>query len=174
MHYSSLFQYFFQFVVVPTLVNFLVYLFVNFLGTPLLLLWMNIQYNGTTLLLHALCAPVISEKKTILCSTCYTAVQINNCLKRISAIKITTMKITNDFSYEWKPSHAYAYHKIGTFHGEERWMGHKGGDWWMHCMYSGSTSQAQATLNSEKNQTRIVKLCKSEGIGQVGSQLVLD
>jgi len=173
MHYSSLFQYFFQFAMVPTLVNFLVYLFVNFF-------WehhyydcdwntMNIQYNGTTLLLHALCAP---EKKTLLCSTCYTAVQINNCLKRISAIKITTMKITNDFSYEWKPS--CAYHKIGTFHGEQRWMGHKGGHWWMHCMYSGSTSLAQATLNSKKNQTRIVKLCKSEGIEQVGSQLVLD
>jgi len=30
MHYSSLFQYFFRSIIVPTLANFLVYLFVNF------------------------------------------------------------------------------------------------------------------------------------------------
>jgi len=34
-------------------------------------------------------------------------------LKRTSAIKIATMKITDDFHYEWKPLRAY--HKIDTF-----------------------------------------------------------
>jgi len=38
----------------------------------------------------------------------YTMGQINNNLKRTSAIKVpvATMKITDDFHYEWKPSHA--------------------------------------------------------------------
>jgi len=33
--------------------------------------------------------------------------------KRTSAIKVVTMKITDDFCYDWKPSHAYL--KIDTF-----------------------------------------------------------
>ena len=41
-----------------------------------------------------------------LCSTCYTAVQIKNCLKSTSAIKIVTMTNTDDFRYEGKPSRA--------------------------------------------------------------------
>ena len=41
-----------------------------------------------------------------LCSTCYTAVRINNCLKSTPAIKIATMKNMDDFHYEGKPSHA--------------------------------------------------------------------
>ena len=43
-----------------------------------------------------------------LCSTCYTAVRIKNCSKSTSAIKIATMKNTDDFHYEGKPSHATA------------------------------------------------------------------
>ena len=39
-------------------------------------------------------------------STRYTAVQIKNCLKSTSAIKIATMTKTDDFRYEGKPSHA--------------------------------------------------------------------
>jgi len=42
-------------------------------------------------------------------------------------IKVATMKFTDDFCYEWKLSHAY--HKINTFRGEQRWMGHKGRYW---------------------------------------------
>jgi len=37
------------------------------------------------------------------------------------------MKIMDDLCYEWKPSGVN--HKIDTFHGEKRWMGHKGGHW---------------------------------------------
>jgi len=39
-----------------------------------------------------------------LCSTHYTAVQIKNCLKSISVIKVATMKSTDDFSLR-KGSH---------------------------------------------------------------------
>ena len=39
-----------------------------------------------------------------LCSTCYTAIRIKNCSKSISAIKIATMKNTDDFCYKGKPS----------------------------------------------------------------------
>ena len=40
-----------------------------------------------------------------LCSTRYTAVRIKNCLKSTSEIKTATMKNTDDFCYEGKPSH---------------------------------------------------------------------
>jgi len=79
------------------------------------------------------CAPLmylLFEKKSLhhqLCSTHYAAVRINNCLKNTFVIKITTIKITNNFSNKWKPSRAY--HKIDTFRGEQRWMGHKGRPW---------------------------------------------
>jgi len=33
----------------------------------------------------------------------------------------------SDFRYEWKPS--CAYHKIDTFRGKQKWMGHKKGHW---------------------------------------------
>ena len=38
----------------------------------------------------------------------YTAFRIKNCLKSTSAIKIATMKNTDDFRYKGKPSHAIA------------------------------------------------------------------
>ena len=43
-----------------------------------------------------------------LCSTHYTALQSKNCLKSTSAIKVATMKNTNSFHYEGKPSPAAA------------------------------------------------------------------
>ena len=43
-----------------------------------------------------------------LCSTRYTAVRIKNCLKSTSAIEIATMKNTDDFHFEGKPSRARA------------------------------------------------------------------
>ena len=39
-----------------------------------------------------------------LCSTHYTAIRIKNCLKSTSAIKVATMKNTDDFHLEGKPS----------------------------------------------------------------------
>jgi len=72
---------------------------------------------------HAPLTYLLSEKKTLRCqlrSISYAAIQINNWLKTTSAIKEATMKITDDFCYEWKPSRAY--HRIDTFCGEQRWM----------------------------------------------------
>ena len=43
-----------------------------------------------------------------LCSTRYTAVQMKNCLKSTSAIKIATMTNMDNFCYEGKPSCAIA------------------------------------------------------------------
>ena len=64
------------------------------------------------------CAPVIliivlkSEVSITLhcwlCSTHYTAVQIKNCLKSTSAIKIATRKNVDDFRYKGKPSSSTA------------------------------------------------------------------
>jgi len=50
---------------------------------------------------HCISITVQKEDTLLLaiCSTRYIAVQINNCLKRISAIKVATMKITDDFCY---------------------------------------------------------------------------
>ena len=42
------------------------------------------------------------------CSTRYTAVRIKNCLKSTSTFKIATMKNTDNFRYEGKPSRAIA------------------------------------------------------------------
>ena len=43
-----------------------------------------------------------------LCSTRYTAIRIKNCLKSAFAFKIATMKNTDDFRFEGKPSRARA------------------------------------------------------------------
>ena len=79
----------------------------NFLGgmpprqTPLVL---HVQLGPPTMrYLLRLCKTL----RCWLCSTRYTAVRINNCLKRTSAMKVATMKITDDFRCEWKPSRAY-------------------------------------------------------------------
>ena len=41
-----------------------------------------------------------------LCSTCYTAIRIENCSKSTSVIKTATMINTDNFRYEGKPSRA--------------------------------------------------------------------
>ena len=43
-----------------------------------------------------------------LCSTHYTALQFKNCSNSTPAIKVATMKNTDDFHYEGKPSHTNA------------------------------------------------------------------
>ena len=54
-----------------------------------------------------------------LCSTHYTAVLIKNCSKSIPKIKITTMKNTDDFCYEGKPSRATAKSTLFPFSKDE-------------------------------------------------------
>jgi len=96
---------------VPTLLIFQCTCFKTFFGNTIIMIMMEIQYSGTALLL--LVNPHIShqnngterpnqlssEKKKLcfqLCSTHYTAVRINNCLKITSAIKVAPIKITDD------------------------------------------------------------------------------
>ena len=57
---------------------------------------------------HRLKSEVSIMLRCWLCSTCYTAIQIKNCLKSTSAIKIATMKNMDGFRFEGKPSHATA------------------------------------------------------------------
>ena len=49
-----------------------------------------------------------------LCSTRYTALGIKNCLNSTTAIKVATMKNTDNFHYEEKPSSATAKSTLYT------------------------------------------------------------
>jgi len=53
-----------------------------------------------------------------LCSTHYTAVQIKNCLKSTSLIKVATMKNTDDFRYAKEA--ITCNHQINAFHCQQR------------------------------------------------------
>jgi len=80
---------------------------------------------------------LLSEKKTLCCQlypTHYAAVQINNCLRITSTIKVAPMKITDNFHYIWKPSPAY--NKIDTFaDSKDKWDTKEGSDKSI-CMHS--------------------------------------
>jgi len=78
-------------------------------ATPIWLWLLNIQYSGTALLLlvnpfilhwnnRTTCPTYIFIvwKEDALCSTCYAAIRINNCLKTTFVIKVAAMKITDD------------------------------------------------------------------------------
>jgi len=113
--------------------------------SPVLRLWCsNIikQHNLTTAgqWTHAYCiktiAPcvpltyLLSEMKMLCCqlhSSVYAAVRISNCLKINYCNQSSHYENYRKFLLQMKPSRAY--HKIDTFHGEQRWMGHKRG----HC-----------------------------------------
>jgi len=91
--------------------NILVYLFINFFGSTIIVIMITIEMF------------LFSEKKTLHLSTMFNPLHSSTnqqLFKRTSAIKVTPMKITDDFHYELKASHAY--HKINTFCGEQRWM----------------------------------------------------
>jgi len=77
-----------------------------------------LAYRSKAMALHTPVISVIIVKEETLFSTHYTAVQINNCLKISSAIKVAPIKIMDDFRYRLMPS--CAYHKINIFHGEQR------------------------------------------------------
>jgi len=99
------------------------------------------------------CAPLMhfcwSEKKMLCyqpCSTHYAVVQISNCLKRTSVIKVTT---TENFYNKFKPSHTVPTTKSTLFmvkkmNGTQRRA--IVSPWRMHCMYTA----AKVTLNIEK------------------------
>jgi len=86
------------------------------------------------------------------------------------------MKITDDFRLELKPSRARHLLWGVKMNGTQRRTLVSPSR--MHCIYSGmakSTSQAEATSNSEKIKPialAIVELCESESIRQSVRQLV--
>jgi len=101
-----------------------------------------------------------------LCSTRYTAVWINNCLKRISAIKEATMKITDDFHMSTTKSTLFMENK-------DKWDTKEGpGKSMKNALYvqlhGKGTSWVEATSNSKKSSPyivlAIVELCESESI----------
>ena len=62
--------------------------------------------NGAAPQFYCLKSEVYIMLRCRLCSTCYTAVRIKNCLKSTAAIKIATKKNTDDFHFEGKPARA--------------------------------------------------------------------
>jgi len=70
-------------------------------------------YAYETMALQAPLMYLLSEKETLRCNPLCSSTN-----QKRTEIKVATTKITDDFRYEWKPSHAY--HKIDTFHGEKR------------------------------------------------------
>jgi len=50
---------------------------------------------------------MLSSEKKMLCCQLYNSLYNNTNQKIASAIKVATMKITDNFCYEWKPSCAY-------------------------------------------------------------------
>ena len=106
-----------------------------------------------------------------LCSTHYTTVQIKNCFTSTSAIKIATMKNTDNFRYAKGSHHVllpnqYFLLMNGT---QRRTLVSPRR---MHCTYCGmqkSTRRNEATSNSEKIKPvalAIIELRLSEGISQ--------
>ena len=114
-----------------------------------------------------------------LCSTHYTAVRIKNCSKSTFAIKIVTMKNTDDFCYEGK-HHVIPpnWHLLlsAKMNGTQRRT--LVSLWRMHCMYCSmpkGTCRAEAMPNSKKIKPvalAIIELRLSEGISQLLSQSV--
>jgi len=121
------------------------------------------QNNGTMLPEKTLCLALWCW----LCPTHYTAVRVNNCLKRTSAIKVATMKIiTQNQHFSW----------WAKMNGIQRralvspWRVH-----FMNSSASKGTSWAEAMPSSKKIKPvslAIVELCWSEHIRLAGKQLV--
>jgi len=88
----------------------------------------------------------------------YTALPINNYLKRTSAIKVATMKITLNFCYKWKLP--CAYQQIHTFHGEQdEWDTKKGhGNFMKSALYVQWYSKRQ--LKQQKNKAHSLSHCQ--------------
>ena len=105
-----------------------------------------------------------------LCSTRYSAVPIKNCSKSTSAIKIATMKNTDNFHYEGKPSRATAKSTLSAVSKDE-WDTKE-----VHekCIVCTAVCQ-KAPLGPKRRQTvkkSVIELRLSEGINQSVSQSV--
>ena len=105
-----------------------------------------------------------------LCSTRYTAVRIKNCLKSTSAIKIATMKNTDDFHNEGKLSLATAKSTPFAISKDEWDTKEDTGKYTKNALYVlRYACRAKATLNTEKIKPialAVIELRLSEGISQ--------
>ena len=107
-----------------------------------------------------------------LCSTRYTAIRIKKCLKSTSAIKIATMKNTDNFRLEGKHVLAPNRHLSLSAKMNEAQRRTLVSPWRMHYTYCGipkGTCWAEAMLNSEKIKPialAVIELRLSEGISQ--------
>ena len=109
-----------------------------------------------------------------LCSTHYTAIRIKDCLKSTSAIKIATMKNTDDFRFDGKPSRAQTKSTPFPVSKDEWDTKEDTGKSMKNALYIlryvKGTCRAEATSNSEKiNPVALVviELCLSEGISRL-------
>ena len=187
VHYSSLFQYFLLMCNDPYSSR----KFQNFLRTCLLTLIImtgepthtaSKEGNSTmypSYINYHLKSEVSIMLRCQLCSTRYTPVQINNCSKSTSAIKVATMKNMDDFRYEGShhmlpPNRHFSL--LAKMNGTQRRTLVSPSR--MHCTYCGmpkGTSRAKATSDSEKIKPIslvVIKLSLSEGISQSGRQSV--
>ena len=108
--------------------------------------------NGTASFSYRLKSEVSIMLRCQLCSTRYTALQIKNCLKSASVIKVATMKNTNDFHYKGKPSHATAPFAVSKDEWDTKEDTGKSmkNALYTYCGMPKGTSWAEATSNSEK------------------------
>jgi len=92
--------------------------------------------------------------------------------QELFAIKVATIKITDGFYYNWKPSRAY--HKINSFLvSKDEWDTKEGHEEYIVCnSMAKGTFWVEVTLKSKSVALAIVGLHKSEDIRQAVSQSV--
>ena len=96
-------------------------------------------------------------------------------MKSTSAFKVATMKNTDDFHYEGKPSHATAKSTLFAVSKDEWDTKENTGKSMKNALYLLQYAKRHIMLNSEKIKPValvFVELCLSEGISQSVSQLL--
>ena len=109
----------------------------------------------------------------LLCLTHYTTLQIKNCSKSTSEIKIATTKHTDNFHYEGKPSCATTKSTLFTVSKDEWDIKEDTGKSMKNALYIWRYAKrhqwAKATSNSEKIKPvalAVIKISLSECISQ--------
>ena len=122
---------------------------------------------------HCLKSEVSITLHCRLCSTRYTAVRIKNCLKNTSAIEIATMKNTDYFRFEGKPSRARAKSTPFSVSKDEWDTKEDTGKPMKNALhvlrYAKRHLSGRSNINSEKIKPivlAVIELCLSEGISQ--------
>jgi len=125
----------------------------------IIMIMIEIQCSGTALLLvnHAYhiktmapCTPVISNivwKEDTSLPGMFNPLCSSSCLKITSAIKVSPVKIMDDFRYKWKPSQNRHFSQWAKMNWRQRALVSPQR---MHCMYS---SMAKAPLGLKQCRT---------------------